>query len=105
MPEQSNPANAFTPPTWWRFAVCRKADLRTFFPRHYDGPTALAAKQICTGCPVRTACLEEALRVERDTKSRRHGVFGGMLPEERHQEWRRRTRDRRKRARAVRGTP
>lgn len=97
MPAQSTPANtiaspsAVKPPAWWKLAACRRFDLRTFFPRRYDGPTAQRAKRICADlCPVRDLCLEEALLVERDAKSRRHGVFGGLLPAERHEEWRRR---------------
>ena len=45
------------------------------------------AVAICASCPVRTQCLEYALR-----NSIKHGIWGGLNPEERTRECRRRTR-------------
>ncbi len=40
------------------------------------------ARAICTPCPARTQCLALALRIE-DGLETRHGMWGGMSPEER----------------------
>lgn len=99
----SSTATPAAPPTWWTSAACRDVDSSIFFPNNYDEETGRPAKRICAGCPVRDLCLEDAMRVEWDAKSRRHGIFGGLLPRERHALWRKRNRAiTRKRARPVR---
>ena len=45
------------------------------------GPVATASN-VCAGCPVRRACLDDALDVEEGLGSR-YGVRGGLLPRER----------------------
>jgi len=45
------------------------------------GPVA-AASNVCAGCPVRRACLDDALDVEEGLGTR-YGVRGGLLPRER----------------------
>lgn len=50
-------------------------------------PGVDVAKQVCRGCPVRRECLEHALAA-RETD----GVWGGLTPEERRHEIRRRNR-------------
>ena len=73
---------------WQRDAACLGASPELFFP---VGHTALgraeawAAKRICSGCPVRTRCLEWAIRTGEST-----GVWGGMTEEERREEVKRR---------------
>lgn len=61
-------------------AACRDADPELFFPTDErpgsDG--VLAAKAVCARCPVWAECLAESLD-RRD----RHGVFGGLAPDER----------------------
>lgn len=37
------------------------------------------AKQVCAGCPVRDACLQQAL-----DNDERYGIWGGLTPQERH---------------------
>jgi WhiB family redox-sensing transcriptional regulator len=59
---------------WRDLAACRDTDPDLFFA---DGRVA-EAKQVCAGCPVRQACLEQALR-----KREGHGVWGGADEEER----------------------
>jgi WhiB family transcriptional regulator, redox-sensing transcriptional regulator len=61
-------------------AACVGTDQDLWFSR--DGETAAAwrlrageALAICTGCPIRQACLDEALACP---ISQQHGVFGGM---------------------------
>ncbi|MEU6293027.1 WhiB family redox-sensing transcriptional regulator [Streptomyces sp. KhCrAH-43] len=60
---------------WHEDAACRGADPDELFA---DSTRQNRAKAICTGCPVRTECLVEALdnRVE-------WGVWGGMTERER----------------------
>ncbi|MGW2837348.1 WhiB family transcriptional regulator [Streptomyces sp. NPDC001493] len=63
-------------------AICAQTDPEIFFPERGESPRA--AKEICSGCPVRRACLAEALAVEGDVASTsRHGVLGGHTPRER----------------------
>jgi hypothetical protein len=66
---------------WRSRAACRGWDPELFFPAAEDGPEyrtqVAAAKHVCSGCPVRAACLAEALvRIP-------HGIAGGLTPEER----------------------
>jgi WhiB family redox-sensing transcriptional regulator len=64
-------------------AACRGQDLELFFGP--DGERGEArdireteAKQVCGRCPVREACLEDAME-----HHDRHGVFGGTTADER----------------------
>ncbi|MFD7861607.1 WhiB family transcriptional regulator [Streptomyces sp. NPDC059783] len=60
---------------WHEDATCRTADPEELFA---DSTRQKRARAVCTGCPVRTECLVEALdnRVE-------WGVWGGMTERER----------------------
>lgn len=67
---------------WRGRAACRSAaDPETFFPTaeygpQYDAQVAVA-KAVCARCPVRAACLDEALvRIP-------YGIAGGLTPDER----------------------
>lgn len=66
---------------WRNRAVCRGVDPELFFPTAEAGPAYVEqvaqAKAVCARCPVRTACLEFALRALPD------GVAGGATPVER----------------------
>jgi WhiB family redox-sensing transcriptional regulator len=66
----------------WRLsAACRDLDPDLFFPIGAAGPavTQVAeAKQICVTCPVRTPCLDWALRHYQD-----FGIWGGATESER----------------------
>ncbi|WP_420169033.1 WhiB family transcriptional regulator [Streptomyces violaceoruber] len=65
-------------------AICAQVDPALFFPRPGDHAASRAAKTICLGCPVRRACLDEALALEGTAgKSHRHGIRGGHTPRER----------------------
>jgi WhiB family redox-sensing transcriptional regulator len=69
---QANPASE----DWRDSALCAQTDPELWFPE--PGVNATTAKLICSWCPVREACLAEALdRNEQD------GVWGGLSPEER----------------------
>ncbi|TLQ41952.1 WhiB family transcriptional regulator [Streptomyces marianii] len=67
---------------WSEDAACRSADPDELFA---DSAGQNRAKAVCTGCPVRTECLADALdnRVE-------WGVWGGMTERERRALLRRR---------------
>ncbi|MFD6531556.1 WhiB family transcriptional regulator [Streptomyces sp. NPDC060184] len=65
-------------------AICAQTDPEIFFPERGEGDKVRAAKQICLGCPVRRACLAEALATEGNAcADNRHGVVGGCTPRER----------------------
>lgn len=66
----------------WRLsAACRNLDPDLFFPIGTAGPavTEVAeAKRVCLTCPVRTPCLDWALRHYQD-----FGIWGGTTEAER----------------------
>jgi WhiB family redox-sensing transcriptional regulator len=69
---------------WWLDAACRPSDADLFFPepgslsRKEWRRRELAAKAVCETCPVRAACLDEALLAPEE-----FGVWGGMTADER----------------------
>lgn len=84
---------------WQSKAACRGEDLTMFFgadgERQPERDVREAmAKRVCDRCPVRTACLEDAM-----DNNDKVGVFGGMGPDERA-EARRRWLGKRRRAAA-----
>ncbi len=64
---------------WRDSALCRETDPEIFYPE--VGQTPHAAKRVCAACPVRAACLTEAL----DQRDVTFGVRGGMTPNERRE--------------------
>lgn len=78
---------------WMRRAACRGEDLVLFFGREGERaaevrePREARAKAICSGCPARRDCLDFAV-----SRPEKYGVYGGMNPEERASERRRRQR-------------
>ncbi len=80
-------ADAVAPaPTWggastgdegWRLdALCAETDPEAFFPE--KGGSTREAKRVCTGCAVRSECLEYALSADE-----RFGIWGGLSERER----------------------
>jgi WhiB family redox-sensing transcriptional regulator len=66
---------------WRDVAACRHHDPEFFFPEGTAGPALLQAdqaKRICESCPVRTPCLDFALR-----HGLGFGIWGGATGEER----------------------
>jgi WhiB family transcriptional regulator, redox-sensing transcriptional regulator len=66
---------------WRDSATCRHHDPELFFPEGTVGPAqrqAEQAKQVCRACPVRTPCLDFALRL-----GLAFGIWGGVSGEER----------------------
>jgi WhiB family transcriptional regulator, redox-sensing transcriptional regulator len=77
---------------WQNNAKCRGEDLVLFFgPEGERQPERETreekAKQVCQGCPVRTACLDYAV-----SRPEKHGLYGGLNEDERAAERRRRLR-------------
>ncbi len=70
-------------PDWQTQAACRDMDRELFFPEPGEMARVNAAKQVCTGCPVRAACLADAMAWERP--GHRYGVVGGLSAHERQQ--------------------
>jgi WhiB family redox-sensing transcriptional regulator len=71
-------------PQWRRSAACRDEDPEAFYPPEgawFSDLAEAAAKRICAGCPVRAACLADALDWE--SPRERHGVLGGLTAAER----------------------
>jgi WhiB family transcriptional regulator, redox-sensing transcriptional regulator len=62
--------------TWRQHAACRGLDPTIFYPPSDD--ESEVAKEVCTQCPVREACLEHALAVRE-----KEGVWGGCNERER----------------------
>ena len=66
---------------WRHQAACLEEDPELFFPVGTSGPAveqAAEAKLVCSGCPVREACLSWALETGQG-----FGVWGGLAEEER----------------------
>jgi WhiB family redox-sensing transcriptional regulator len=61
---------------WMARGNCRDQPPSTFFPS--DGVGVEVARRICATCPVKSPCLEYALRNGVD-----HGVWGGTSERER----------------------
>ncbi|MDO1486022.1 WhiB family transcriptional regulator [Rhodococcus rhodochrous] len=68
---------------WWDNAACRFFGPAPFFAPDDETPAQRAgrertAKLICSACPVRWTCLQQAL-----TTGEHHGVWGGTTEHER----------------------
>ncbi len=61
---------------WAQLADCRALDAELFFPE--TSADEAAAKQVCTACAVRAACLEHAL-----ANGEAFGIWGGLNLRER----------------------
>ncbi|WP_175483860.1 WhiB family transcriptional regulator [Modestobacter sp. DSM 44400] len=61
---------------WQESALCAETDPEAFFPE--KGGSTREAKKICTGCEVRSECLEYALG-----NDERFGIWGGLSERER----------------------
>jgi WhiB family redox-sensing transcriptional regulator len=65
-----------TPLGWQERALCAQTDPEAFFPE--KGGSTREAKRVCTGCDVRSECLEYAL-----ANDERFGIWGGLSERER----------------------
>jgi WhiB family redox-sensing transcriptional regulator len=62
--------------SWQERSLCAQTDPEAFFPE--KGGSTREAKKICTGCEVRSECLEYALQ-----NDERFGIWGGLSERER----------------------
>jgi WhiB family transcriptional regulator, redox-sensing transcriptional regulator len=73
---------------WTVDAACVGIPTEMFFPEKTISSQTREVKalvSICSGCPVKQECLEQALLLEGDCSRRhRHGVWGGKTPNQRH---------------------
>lgn len=70
--------------TWQYRAACRGLPTSLFFPDGAGKQAAYAAaKVVCAGCVVREDCLR--LSDDFVATGDRHGVFGGLTPDERRE--------------------
>ena len=69
---------------WWLLAACRGTDTEMFYPPASQQPDRLVLLT-CRGCPVRAECLEYAMESEAGRTESRHGVWGGLTPQQRRQ--------------------
>lgn len=77
-------------PRWMAAAACLDADPELFYPTATDPSAYDEARAICEACPVLQACRDFAMATE--PLRGRHGMLGGLTPEERHKLYRRNTR-------------
>lgn len=63
---------------WTQQAACAEEGAPPMFPHALDLQGNEAAKATCSGCPVRSKCLDEAL-----SRNESFGVWGGLDPDER----------------------
>jgi len=84
----------YTPPgEWVENATCRGTYPDLMFPSQNDTDGTELALAYCHACPVRTNCLEYTLDHERGTRAaNRFGIAGGLTPDGRFLEHRRRYR-------------
>ncbi len=63
-------------PRWQDQAACKGVPTEFFYPGADEAPYVIAS--YCRGCPVRNACLDEAI-----TNGETHGIWGGTTWEQR----------------------
>lgn len=67
---------------WQDDAACLN-HVQVFFPRTDNPADTATAKKICGICPVKTACLDDALDMEVGAEESRAGIRGGKTPKQR----------------------
>jgi len=76
---------------WRNQAACRGADINLFFSERGDHGTLKTATEICNGtnttppCPVKQQCLDYANSMADSFYGDNHGVYGGLVPNQRIQ--------------------
>lgn len=72
---------------WMDQAACAGLDVELFFD--IRGKKAQLPLSICADCPVRIDCLNQILKIERNSPYRAKeviwGVFGGTTPKDRYE--------------------
>ncbi|MBZ4322475.1 WhiB family transcriptional regulator [Streptomyces huiliensis] len=66
-------------------ALCKTVAPEVFFPEPGETAVAEVARELCERCPVRAACLEDALAAEGNARPyNRYGIRGGKDEQERY---------------------
>lgn len=71
------------PDAWREEALCATTDPELFFMDGEGGSSYQTARRLCASCPVREACLDDAMAYEASAAGRRYGMYGGLTPKER----------------------
>ncbi|MCI3246493.1 WhiB family transcriptional regulator [Streptomyces spinosisporus] len=92
--------------TWPEQAICAtpqyEGHANLWFPNPEDREAITAAKRVCASCPVRLACLSDALAEEGSRHAEnRFGIRGGQTSEDRYRLYARSIRARRRQAEEV----
>lgn len=66
--------------SWAQAAECAKPGQPLMFPHEADSVGIELARDVCNVCPVRQACLDEAL-----ARNESFGIWGGMTTGERRE--------------------
>ena len=66
--------------SWLDLASCKGRPLSLWFPARGDAFSAKVAKSICRTCPVRAACLADALAHDGEYPA---GIYGGLSAQQR----------------------
>lgn len=61
-----------------RIPACNGLDPEVFYPEEDNADLVEIAKQICNVCPIRVACLEQAI-----SQAEEFGIWGGLTKSER----------------------
>lgn len=74
------PNLSFEDNNWSIFGRCASVDPDLMYPGHKDEAGIATAKAVCAACPAQVfqRCIEERTKMDD-----RHGVWGGMTPQER----------------------
>jgi len=73
---------------WYLDGACRGLQLAVFYPDPDNEADVARALEVCAGCAVRDACLDQAL-----TRRETTGIWGGTTERERRRILRRRRSD------------
>ena len=73
------------PDAWREEALCATTDPELFFMDSEGGSSYQTARRLCASCPVREACLDDAMAYEASAAGRRYGMYGGLTPKEREE--------------------
>ncbi|WP_417220545.1 WhiB family transcriptional regulator [Arthrobacter sp.] len=74
---------------WRELAECKgwaEKGVDPWFPKNLSDPKAYdVAAKVCAVCPVAQQCLDAAMADEKAVHGRqRHGMYGGLTPDERY---------------------
>jgi len=63
--------------SWHKKAACRDLSTDIFFPNNYNDSSIKEAKQICSSCPVKVECFQDAI------SNNVYGIWAGTTEHQR----------------------